>query len=115
MAGRTTMTPVSVVTSGVAYTLAAVDNSNGNQFTGNDGNHVLLVANASGGDLTVTVKANGRSIDGYTLSDLTVVVSTATSKAIKIPVPASANQTDGYVYLNWSTGTSVTAAVLKMA
>lgn len=112
---RSVLTAVSATTAGVAYTMATPDNSNGNHFLYNDGNHFLLVSNASGGSLTVTIQSNDSGTGGLVLGDLVVTVANSSTKAIRIPPPAVVTQSDGYTQIDWSTSTSVTAALIKLA
>lgn len=93
---------------GSATAATAVDNSNGNTFP-NDGHTFLVVKNGSGGSLTVTVTGAttaDRSF-GATLSKTYSVANGATWLIGPFAVGAF-NQSDGTVYVDWSTGTSVT-------
>lgn len=91
----------------------SVDNTNGDEFD-NNGNTVLLVSNGSGGPLTVTITtpAGIRSVNEIVTKSLVVADGDV---GFAGPFPqAIFNQTTGRVYLDWSTGTTVTAAVVKM-
>ena len=109
---RAVLTPQDVLRTGLTHTFASVDNVNGNEFT-NDGRCALYVKNASGGSINVTVGTPG-VVDGLAVADLVVAVGAGVNKLIG-PFPAGIyNQTGGLVYVDWSAGTSVTAAVLRM-
>lgn len=90
-------------------TYTAVDQPNGNQFV-NDGRINIHVKNGGGGSLTVTMKRN-YNVDGAAVPDLTATVPAGQERKIG-PFPTDLfNQADGNVYLDWSTGTSVTVSV----
>lgn len=111
---RTALTVQTVSRSGLDPTYAAVDNANGNYFP-NTGKEMLHVFNASGGALTVTV-LTPRTVDGLAVAELTVSINNGEDAMIG-PFP-SATFIQGAdrpnVYVDWSTGTSVTAAVIKL-
>lgn len=92
---------------------AAADNSNGNTFT-NTGVEKLIVSNASGGSLTVTVAipSSARSLDGLATAKTHVVLNNKTAIIGPFP-PDMYNQTTGVVNVDWSTGTSVTVSAVS--
>lgn len=109
---RATLTPQDIVRTGLTQTYAAVDQANGNQFA-NDGLMFLHVKNAGVGSTNVTIGTPG-TVDGLAVADLVVAVGAGVEKMIG-PFPAGIyNQAGGLVYVDWSVGTSVTAAVLRM-
>ena len=103
--------------SGIAnISFTAVDQPNGNKFD-NDGNTILIVKDTGGGNCTVTVRAvadeAGRSVD------LVLVVPLTTGIGIMGPFRAQwwnqrAAPDVGAVGVDFSTGTGVTAAALRL-
>lgn len=92
--------------------LTAVDAANGNNFA-HSGTTFLAVKNASGSSITVTV-ATPYTQDSLSLADLTATVEDGETRLIG-PFPRdSYEQSDGKVNVDWSSGTSVTVAVLKV-
>lgn len=112
---RTALTVVSAAPYGVGINdiaAQAVDQPNGNSMA-NDGNTVIVVANASGGDLTITVTPNGGPYNhGDTGARTLLVVATAKTAFIG---PFNTNVFGTTLLIDWSTGTSVTAAPVKLA
>lgn len=109
---RSTPAVQSLTSVGLAPTYAAADNTNGEQIA-NNGRRLLHVKNASGGSLTVTVRMP-TIVDGLTVPDRTVTVAAGADKLIG-PFPSAYTQAaDGNVYVDYSTGTSITRAVLEM-
>lgn len=92
---------------------AAVDNSNGNTFV-NTGVERLIVINGSGGSLTVTVAlpTSSRSLGGL-VTTKTYTVGAGKTAILGPFDPGTFNQSTGVVNVDWSTGTSVTAAVVN--
>lgn len=110
---RTTINAQQIVRTGLASALAAVDQPNGNQFA-NDGMSFLYVKNGSGSPITVTVGTPG-NVDGLAIADLTVSVPATTGERMIGPFPPGIyNQSDGNVYVDYSSGTSVTAGVFRL-
>lgn len=109
---RATLTAQAIVRTGLTHTFAAVDAANGNEFA-NDGLMFLYVKNASGGSINATIGTPG-TVDGLAVADLVVAVGAGVNKMLG-PFPAGIyNQAGGLVYVDWSAGASVTAAVLRM-
>ena len=108
---RTTMSHQQIVRTGLEETYAAVDAANGNDFA-NDGRMFLLVKNGAGAPITVTI-ATPTTVDGNAVADLAVVVTNAEQRMIG-PFPPNLYNTDGKVQVDYSSGTSVTAAVLRL-
>jgi hypothetical protein len=78
-----------------------------------DERNFIHVKNGSGGTLTVTIQTSV-TLDGLAVSDLTVTIANGAEKMIG-PFPLQYyNQTDGSVYVDWSTITSVTVAALRL-
>lgn len=88
--------------------------ADGNYFQ-NDGRTALYVTNGSGGALTVTIQAPDSGKDGLAVSDRTVSVTTGTSKLIGPFRKDVYNQSDGSVYVDWSTTSSVTFSAIRIA
>lgn len=93
-----------------AVTMTAVDGTNGNQWS-YTGRRVLMVTNDSASAVTVTINSNA-NVHGLTVPNRTVSV--AAGATALIPEGSEARQDDGMVYVDWSAGTSVTAAVLEL-
>jgi hypothetical protein len=100
-----------IVRTGLEETYAAVDAVNGNQFQ-NDGRMFLLVKNGGVAPINVTI-TTPTTVDGNAVADLVVVVTNAEQRMIG-PFPPNLYNTDGYVYVDYSSGTTVTAAVLRL-
>lgn len=112
---RTTLTPVvaAAYAGGILDIAAgAVDQPNGNNFA-NTGNEKLVVINGSGGPLTVTVSipSNAKSLQGL-ITSKTYTVATGKTAILGPFDPSTYNQTGSLVNVDWSTGTSVTCAVV---
>jgi len=110
---RTTRTAQSIVLAGLTPVYTAADNVNGEQclFQGKD--IILQVKNIGGSPTTVTITAPGK-FKGLSLTAPTVtVVATTGDKMILIKCSEALMNTDGMVYVDYSVGTSVTAAYLQ--
>lgn len=90
---------------------AAVDQPNGNTFV-NDSRTFLVVINASGGSLTVTVAIPAGPQTQNASTTKTYAVANGKT-AFLGPFPNYFNQSTGLVNVDWSTGTSVTCSVLN--
>jgi len=109
---RTVITPQQIARTGLASALAQPDLANGNQFA-NDGVCFLYVKNG-GAQITVTISTPG-TVDGLAIADLVVTVPATTGERMIGPFPAGIyNQSDGNVYVDWSSVTSVTAGVFRL-
>lgn len=82
----------------------------GDEFA-NDGNTILHVKNGSGGSLTVTV-ATTQTVEGLSVSDAAIVIPDTEERFIG---PFAVRTFGGTVGVTYSTDTSVTVAVLKVA
>lgn len=110
---RTALTSQQVSRAGIIPTYSAVTHPDGNSFINVDERNFIHVKNGSGGSLTVTVQTP-ITIDSLAVTDLTVSIAAGAEKLIG-PFPlAYYNQTDGHVYIDYSTGTSITIAVLRL-
>jgi hypothetical protein len=109
---RTALTPQDVARTGIVHTFAAVDAANGNKFT-NDGRCCLYVKNGGVGSIDVTIDTPG-TVDGNAVANLVVAVGAGVNKLIGPFPPGIYNQSDGNVNVDYSGGTSVTAAVIRV-
>jgi len=98
----------------MSVTFAAVDAANGNSFS-NNGRRILRIKNASGSVVTATVKF-GKTIDGVDTDAGKEITIPATTGDITTAVwpPDEYNQPDGTVHIDWSSGTTVTIAVVEV-
>ncbi|MFE7017561.1 hypothetical protein ACFVAQ_45080 [Streptomyces sp. NPDC057651] len=92
-----------------AVTLGAVDSTNGNQWR-YTGRRKLLVRNGAATAITVTIRSNTR-VGGLTVPDRTLSVPAGATAYV--PEGPEALQVDGLVYCDWSSGTTVTAALIE--
>lgn len=110
---RSARTVQSTSRAGLAETFSAADNANGETIP-NDGQTFLHVKNTGGGACTVTVATPG-TIDGLAVADLTAVVPATTGDRLIGPFPPGAyTQADGNIYVDYSTGTGVTVAAVRL-
>ena len=108
---RTNMNYQQIVRTGLEEAYAAVDAANGNQFQ-NDGRMFLLVKNGAGAPINVTI-TTPTTVDGLAVTDLVVVVTNGEQRMIG-PFPPNLYNTSGYVYVDYSSGTTITAAVVRL-
>jgi hypothetical protein len=108
---RTELTPIDSSQSGTTVTYSAVDATNGNYFV-NNGAEYIIVKNGSAAAITTTVLSvpcsHGRTADS-------VVSVPAGGEKIVGPFPRDLfNQPNSRdIHVDFSDGTSVTAAVIK--
>lgn len=98
------------VTDGLAGTYTA-PTANNDQVA-NNGRRVVHVKNGSGSSLTVTVNIGG-AINGHTPAAIPVTIAAAADKYFG-PFPASYNQPDGNVYLDYSAVATITRTVYEL-
>jgi len=108
---RTAINYQQVVRTGLEETLEAA-NVDGNKIA-NDGRILLHVKNGGASPITVTVQTPG-TVDGLSVSDMTIVVTNAEERFIGPFPPGIYNQSDGSVYVDYSAVTSVTVAALRV-
>lgn len=97
---------------GVALTLNSAA-AGGDEFS-NDGRTIIIAENGDGSSTTITVTSEA-TLAGLAVSDLEVAVAAGATKAIG-PFPVNVfNDSDGNVNLSYSSVTSLTVAVLKVA
>jgi hypothetical protein len=109
---RTAITPTTVTPAGVDPFPSSGDATNGHTFPW-AATRLLAVRNGGGSSLTVTVRAN-YTVDGLVLPDRTVTVAAGASRIIDTR-GAAYQQTDGGVYVDLSSATSVVLGVLDIA
>lgn len=108
---RTALTYQQIVRTGLETAYAAVDQPNGEQFA-NNGRMFLHVKNGAGSDITVTV-TTPNTVDGLAIADQDIVVTAGEERMIG-PFPPGIYNSDGNVLVDYSSGTSVTAALLRL-
>jgi len=108
---RTTMSHQQIVRTGLeqTYEAAQVD---GNKFS-NDGRMFLHVKNGAASPITVTIQTPG-TVDGLAVAEQIVTVTNAEERMIGPFPPNIYNQSDGMVYVDYSSVTTITAAVLRL-
>jgi hypothetical protein len=97
---------------GTALTFTAVDNTNGESFGYGGGRNRLLVKNGSGSSMTVTMHSNS-VIDGITLADRPAIT-VAAGAIVAIGEAVTELQADGNVYVDYSSGTTITACLIQV-
>lgn len=105
-----------VTRSGLTPVYSAVDNVNGESFPNNGSTTFLVVKNAGGVACTVSITKSGTpQIDGDVTAAKTVVVPSGTGEKWIGPFPPNIyNDANQNVIVGYSTGTSVTAAVITL-
>lgn len=119
---RTAFTPINSTGQGTVLTAAAaVDATNGNQFTNPTGRAILEVTNAAASNINVTITTvasyNVAGTSGsisYAVADSIQVVQNGTSKVFGPFDKTLYNDTNGNVLVDYSSGTSITARVIEM-
>lgn len=108
---RTDMSYQQIVRTGLEQTYGAA-HVDGNKFA-NDGRMFLHVKNGAGAPITVTIQTPG-TVDGLAVAEQIVTVTNAEERMIGPFPPNIYNQSDGMVYVDFSSVTTITAAVLRM-
>lgn len=108
---RATVNFQQIVRTGLEQTYAAA-HADGSKFA-NDGRTFLHVKNGAGAPITVTVQTPG-TVDGLAIADQAIVVTNAEERMIGPFPPGIYNQSDGMVYADYSSVTTVTIAVLRL-
>ena len=109
---RTELTVQNIVRAGVSasYTAAIADN---HKFT-NNGRMFAHVKNGSGGAIVVTIQTPG-TVDGLAIADRTVSIPATTGDVMIGPFPPGQyNQSDGMVYIDYASTTSMTIGVFQL-
>jgi hypothetical protein len=107
---RTTRAPIGASYAGTLVAPTAVDNTNGEQFVYGGGVNKLVVINGSGGSLNVTMRSNLTTVDGNVVPDKVIAIAAGATRVIR--EGPSQVQSDGMVYVDYSTGTTITAWLL---
>jgi hypothetical protein len=95
---------------------AAVDAGNGNQFV-NTGRELIEITNGAASPINATFTTNGVYTVGvvqYAIADLVVNVTNATTKVCGPFDKTLFNDGSNFVYIDFSSGTSVTARVISL-
>jgi len=108
---RTAINYQQVLRAGLTEALAAA-NADGHKFS-NDGRIILHVVNGGASPITVTIQTPG-TVDDLAVSDRTVTISDESEKFIGPFPPGIYNQSDGMVYVDFSSVTSVTVSALRV-
>jgi hypothetical protein len=109
---RTAITPQAITDDGLEATYEAA-NVDGNSIPG-DGDHIIQVINASGGDIVVTAVTGG-TFHGEAVADKAVTVTAGEERFIGPFKPALYNQvSDGLVYIDYDGVTSLTIAAFEI-
>ncbi len=112
MAARAALTVQQIARTGLKPTYAAAVPADGHKFQ-NTGREFLHVKNGAGAPINVTIQTPG-TVDGLAVGELIVAVTNAEERMIG-PFPTNIyNQADGMVYLDYSSETSVTVAVVRL-
>lgn len=113
MGARTVVTPQELSRAGITPTYNAATASDGDAFS-NDGHTFVQVLNAAGAPINLTIQTPG-TVDGLAVTDRVVAVPATTGNKMIGPFPtAMYNQSNGQVYLDWSSAASVTFAVVRV-
>lgn len=110
---RTTINPQQVVRTGLTHAFVAADQVNGNQFMNTDERVFLYVKNGGAGAVNVTI-LTPITVDDLSVPDRVVNIAAGVNKLIGPFQKQYYNQTDGMVYVDYDTGTSVTVAVVRL-
>ena len=108
---RTAITYQQIVRTGLKETLEAA-NTDGNKFA-NDGMMFVHVKNGAGAPINVTIQTPG-TVDGLAIAEQVVAVTNAEERLIGPFPPGIYNQSDGYVYVDYSAVTTITVSVLRL-
>jgi hypothetical protein len=108
---RTDITAQQIVRTGLEETFIAAT-ADGQMFA-NDGRMILHVKNGAGAPINVTIQTPG-SVDGLAIAEQVVAVTNGEERFIG-PFPTNIyNQADEKVYVDYSSPTTVTVAVLRV-
>jgi len=108
---RTEITYQQVVRTGLEQTYAAAV-ADGEKFS-NDGRMFLHVKNGAAAPITVTVQTPG-TVDGLAVAEQVITVTNAEERMIGPFPPGIYNQSDGMVYVDYSSVTTITKALLRL-
>lgn len=109
---RTALTGQAIVSSGLEAALTAA-NADGHSIPNRAG-QILLVRNGAGSDVTVTIPTSAVADGDLAVADRAVVVTAGEDRYITVGAKSEYRQNDGTVYVNFSSVTSVTCALLTV-
>jgi hypothetical protein len=113
----TTINSTTTVATGVVLNaLAAVDNTNGNQFA-NTGREMIEIANTNGPTLTVTIITAGVYTVGttdYAVADINATINNAQTKIFGPFDTTLFNDANNNVQITYSAGANVTQRVITL-
>ena len=95
---------------GLSPTYAAA-NADGEAFQ-NSGREIIHVKKSSAGGATLTIQTP-QTIQGLAVAEKTITVPGSGEIFVKPLPPSTFNQNDGKVYLDWSSETDITIAVIR--
>jgi hypothetical protein len=109
---RTTVTAIDSSIAGATISYSNADASNGNNVLF-DADLLVLAKNTDSSDHTVTLRANGATVNGIAIPDVTITIpATSGHKAIDA-IPREFFATSGYLNIDWSSATGMTFCVMK--
>jgi hypothetical protein len=110
---RTVLTVQEVVIAGKQLTMTTPDVTDGVGFVNTSGGVMLLINNASAGEITATFATPGK-VAGVDIAEHSVAVAAGTMKVVG-PFDSSVfNQASGQVYATFSAVTDVTVAAIRL-
>jgi hypothetical protein len=112
---RTSLTVVKTAAYGAGVAdvgFEAVDQPNGNVVDNRSGRLRLLIANASAGTVTCTVKTKAGPLSVGEVVSKTLTVAAAKTGFMGPFDPSIYEQADGTVLVDWDVGTSITVAAV---
>jgi hypothetical protein len=114
---RTTFAVTATAAAGTVIAASnAVDAPNGNQFV-NTGRELVEITNGAASPINATFTTNGVYTVGvvqYAIADLVVNVTNGTTKVCGPFDKTLFNDANNFVYVDWSSGTTVTARVISL-
>lgn len=111
-ADRTAITPTEVTIDGVAQPTATTGIADGHKFLNPDQNVFLLVEQTSGGALTITIPSPASLEDGQDVPDIVVACTSGTLYMIGPFRNAYYLQSDGYVHIDYESGSESEFSVM---
>lgn len=107
---RTVLVAQPITDAGVAATYTAADAANGMSFRLIP-HRLVHIKNAGGSALTVTINTP-LTVNGLAVADRVITIAAGTDQFISLGVDNAYQQSDGSGWLDFSTATSVTVAVI---
>lgn len=109
---RTTVTAIDPSIAGANVSYNNADASNGNNVLF-DADLLILVKNTDGSSHTVTLGANGGTVNGIAIASQTYTVGATTGHIAIDAIPREFFASSGYLNIDWSSATGMTFAVIK--